>query len=240
MKLRCIIADDEPLARQILETYVEDHLQLERVKSCKNAMEVLEVLQVEKVDVLFLDINMPKLSGMSLLKTLQNPPHIIITTAYTEYAVQAYEFSVVDYLLKPISFERFTKAIGKITQMQAGTAMQAPHSFDAPPSKAHIFVRSDTKIVKVSLTEITLIEAYGNYVKVYLIEGKPIVTKKTLSDFEAILPEEEFMRVHRSFIVSLQKIQSIEGNTLQIDQKVVPISRPFKSPLFEKLGVEEE
>lgn len=242
MKLRCIIADDEPLAREILEGYIKEHPHLECIKSCKNGWEVMEFLEKEKADVLFLDINMPKLSGMSLLKTHLHLPKVILTTAYSEYALSSYEFGVSDYLLKPIGFERFVKSVSKV--IAELTATHAPQTISQAPkndlSAAAIFVRMDAKIVKVSLEEILYLEAYGNYVKIHLVNGQVILTKKTLTELESVLPLPAFLRVQRSFIIAIEKIQSIEGNMVILQQQAIPMSRQAKADLIRILGIDGE
>ena len=177
-KLRCIIADDEPIARQILENYIQEIPNLELIASCKDAFEVMEVLQEKTIDLLFLDINMPKLSGLSLLKTIRQKPAVIITTAYSEYAIEGFELSVTDYLLKPFSLERFLQAVLKVQQNHA--PIESPIIIEKETIATSIFVKSDKKIIKLNFNEIDYIEAYGNYIKIYT--DKMILTPQTLSD----------------------------------------------------------
>lgn len=229
--LNCIIADDEPIARQILENYVDAIPYLNLVTSCKNAFEVLEVLQENQVDVLFLDINMPKLSGLSLLKTLQKKPNVIITTAYPEYAIEGFELSVTDYLVKPFSLERFMQAVQKVnknSEVKSTTIIQEKEIIKS------IFVKSDKKIIKLNFDEIYYAEAYGNYVKIYA--DKMILTPQTLSDFLDKLST-DFIRIHKSFVINFNHLKMIDGNQiiLQNDAKL-PIGKSFKKDLLDRIS----
>ena len=226
--LNCIITDDEPIARQILENYVDALPHLNLVASCKNAFEVLEILQEKEVDILFLDINMPKLSGLSLLKTLQKRPNVIITTAYPEYAIEGFELSVTDYLVKPFSLERFMQAVQKVnkkTEIKTTTVIQEKETTNS------IFVKSDKKIIKLNFNEIYYAEAYGNYVKIFA--DKMILTPQTLSDFLNKLSK-DFIRIHKSFIINFKHLKMIDGNQviLQNDAKL-PIGKSYKKELLE-------
>ena len=227
-KLNCIIADDEPIARQILENYIDALPYLNLVASCKNAFEVLGILQEKEIDILFLDINMPKLSGLSLLKTLQKRPNVIITTAYPEYAIEGFELSVTDYLVKPFSLERFMQAVQKVNKkavIKTTTVIQEKETTNS------IFVKSDKKIIKLNFNEIYYAEAYGNYVKIYA--DKMILTPQTLSDFLNKLTK-DFIRIHKSFIINFKHLKMIDGNQviLQNDAKL-PIGKSYKKELLE-------
>lgn len=229
-KLNCIIADDEPIARQILENYVDAIPYLNLVASCKNAFEVLGILQEKEIDILFLDINMPKLSGLSLLKTLQKRPNVIITTAYPEYAIEGFELSVTDYLVKPFSLERFMQAVQKVNKkavIKTTTVIQEKETTNS------IFVKSDKKIIKLNFNEIYYAEAYGNYVKIFA--DKMILTPQTLSDFLNKLTK-DFIRIHKSFIINFKHLKMIDGNQviLQNDAKL-PIGKSYKKELLERI-----
>ncbi|MEE9363509.1 MAG: LytTR family DNA-binding domain-containing protein [Cellulophaga sp.] len=229
--LQCILADDEPIARQILESYIESVPYLELIASCKNAFEVLEVLQDKTVDILFLDINMPKLSGLSLIKTMQQKPSIIITTAYPEYAVEGFELSVTDYLLKPFSLERFIKAVLKVPQKSIEqTELVSIEKTEVPTS---IFVKSDKKIIKIDMAEINHIEAYGNYIKIFT--NKMILVPQTLSDFLEKLPS-NFIRIHKSYGINFDKLKLIDGNQiiLQNDTKV-PVGKSYRKSVLDSI-----
>ncbi len=234
MNIRCLIIDDEPLAQRVIEKYAENIPFLEIVQKCNNAIEAIEVLHNQEVDLLFLDINMPRLSGMDFLKTLKNAPLVIITTAYAEYAIQGYELDVVDYLMKPFPFDRFYKAIQKAEELIKGREL--PH---AEPKEAHrqeetfIFVKSSKKTYKVNLDEILYIEALGDYVKIYTNE-KMIISYQSLKNIEALLPASSFPRIHKSFIIALSRIDLIEGNHVKIRDRQIPIGTNFKNE-FDKL-----
>lgn len=227
--LQCIIVDDEPIARQILEKYIEEVPHLHLISSCKDAFEVMEIIQKQQVDVLFLDINMPKLSGLSLLKTMRARPQVIITTAYSEYAVEGFELEVKDYLLKPFSFERFYQAVHKVqlTEKPIGKA------FELQPPLNYIFVKSDKKIIKINLESIIHIEAYGNYVKIHA--DTRILSAQTLTDFLQKLPN-DFVRIHKSFAINFNHLKLIDGNQiiLQNEQKL-PIGKSYRKDILDKL-----
>lgn len=229
--LNCIIADDEPIARKILENYCADIPYLKIVASCKNAFEVLEILQNNKVDLLFLDINMPKLSGLSLLKTLQNKPEVIITTAYSEYAVEGFELSVTDYLLKPFSLERFLQAIFKVQKKL--TLPKEEISIIKEETKKSIFVKSDKKLIKLNLDDINHIEAFGNYLKIFT--DKMILVSQTLSSFLEKLPN-SFLRIHKSFIINFDKLKLIDGNRIVlINDSKLPIGKSYRKDVLKKI-----
>lgn len=232
-KLRCLLADDEPIARQILEGYIQDVGSLELVRSCSNAMEVIDTLRTTSVDLLFLDINMPKLSGIELIKTLSDPvPNIIITTAYSNFAVEGFELSVDDYLLKPFSFERFIKAVMKV-QAKNQPSEIVVERIVSNGEKEFLFVKTDKKYVKLNFDEVMYIEAYGNYIKVFTDEMT--LVPQTLSGFIDQLPK-RFLRTHKSFCVNTDKIREIDGNQIQLsDGKTVPMSASYRKMVLEKI-----
>ena len=229
--LQCIIADDEPIARQILENYIGDTPHLELVATCKNAFEVMEELQRQSVDILFLDINMPKLSGLSLLKTMQQKPNVIITTAYSEYAVEGFELAVTDYLLKPFSLERFLQAVMKV---KSKTIEVVPSTKAAlRTSDDFIFIKSDKKIIKVNLDDISHIEAYGNYVKVHT--DKMILTPQSLTEFLSKLPD-SFLRIHKSFAINFDYLKLIDGNQIVLNNNVkLIIGKSYRKSVLERI-----
>lgn len=227
--LQCVIADDEPIARQILENYIESIPNLELMSSCKNAFEVMPVLQDNTIDILFLDINMPKLTGLSLLKTLQQKPNVIITTAYPEYAVEGFELSVIDYLLKPFSFERFLQAVNKVQQ----TPQPQINLSDREEVSSSIFVKSDKKLIKLDFDAITHIEAYGNYIKVYA--ETMVLTPQTLSDFLEKLPS-NFLRIHKSYIINFNYLKLLDGNQLLLQNDIkLPIGKSYRKAILERI-----
>lgn len=223
--IRFLIIDDEPIAHRIIEGYCNNLPHLLKVGNCYNAFEAMQLLNGQHVDLLFLDINMPKLSGFDLLKSMSNPPKIIVTTAYKEFALEGYELNVSDYLLKPFSFERFLKAMNKVTDYQpptlASSAEKKKHSF---------FLKGDKKIHQIHTDDILFIEAYGNYTKVFLAD-EMIISHEKISSLEELLPPSGFIRVHKSFIIATNKIKMIEGNRIAIREHFVPIGQTYKHNL---------
>lgn len=232
--IRCLIADDEPPAREIIHRYIENIPGLQLVKECPNALEVLRYLQGEEVDLIFLDINMPQLKGNELLKILKNPPKIILTTAHPEYALEGYELDVVDYLLKPIQFERFVKAVHKAVQLNENNNASTSFPLSEAGQESFVYFRADRKMVKVMLADILYIESMKDYVKV-VTPNNVIVTKQSITSVEAMLPEKQFIRTHRSFIVSLSKIKSFTHELIEIDKTEVPIGKLFRNNVLKLL-----
>ncbi len=230
---RYLIVDDEPIAHRIIERYCNDLPHLEKAGDCYDALEAMQFLSTEPVDLMFLDINMPKLKGFDFLKTLANPPKVIVTTAYKEFALEGYELNVSDYLLKPFSFERFVKAVNKAVSIETPTAVPtlsqsvAPAVTPALAGKQRLFLKGDKKHHQVAFADILFVEAFGNYAKVYL-ENEMIVTHEKLSTFEQLLPSDEFIRVHKSFVISVDRINLIEGNRIKINDHEIPIGQVYK------------
>ncbi len=236
MKLHCLVVDDEPIAQQILENYISQIEALQLVDKCNNAFEALNILHREKIDILFLDIKMPSLSGLDMLKTLQNPPKVILTTAFSEFGVESYEYSITDYLLKPIAFERFLKAVNKIL-LPKNLEFLIEKVQEKPTSENEfIFFKAYKKIHKFYFKEILFFEGSGNYVKIHTENATPLMVLEKLSDLEGKLPQNQFMRVHKSFIVNTYHIKQIEGNMLKIKDKTVTISQSYKQNLDEILN----
>ena len=233
MKTRCLIVDDEPLAIELVLAHVKQVEGLEVVATCHNAMEAFEVLKREAIDLIFLDIQMPLLTGIELVKSMQHPPKVIFTTAYREYAVEGYELDVVDYLLKPISFNRFFKAINKYFSL-ADAGRNAPLAPPAPaPQEEHLYIKSNKRTYKVRIGEILYVESLKDYIKVHLAD-KRIVTKEKISDFQDRLPE-NFLRVHRSFIVNLSEITAFSANDIEINGVEIPIGISYKQQVLDRL-----
>ena len=229
--LNCIIADDEPIARQILENYIDAIPNLNLVASCKNAFEVLEILQERTIDLIFLDINMPKLSGLSLLKVMPHKPAIIITTAYPEYALEGFELAVTDYLLKPFSLERFMQAVNKVLQNSIVSKEMIISSKEE--TKDFIFVKSDKKLIKLHFGDINHVEAYGNYIKIHA--DTMILSPQTLSDFLTKLPD-SFVRIHKSFLVNFDKLKLIDGNQIILDNSTtLIIGKSYKKAVLDRI-----
>jgi len=222
-KLKYIIVDDEPIAHEIIEDYGNDLQYLDLQANCYDAFQAMQFLAQHPIDLMFLDLNMPKLKGFEFLKTLQQTPQVIVTTAYSEFALEGYELDVVDYLLKPFSFERFVKAVNKLHTLTEPSIQVTATS----NTKSRIFLKGDKKQHQVSLQDILYIEAYGNYSKVYLLE-EMIVTSEKISAFEKLLPTDQFLRVHKSFIVAVEHIKLIEGNRITVKDQQVPIGKVYK------------
>lgn len=229
---RCLIIDDEPLARQLMESHVRQVKGLELVGACETAIEAFELLHRSSIDLLFLDIQMPGITGLNFLKSLKHPPKVIFTTAYMEYAVEAFELEAVDYLLKPITFERFIKAIQKIdTQKEA-----SPVSQGQSPGEA-IFIKVHKRLMRIAYPDIFYIEGFGDYIKV-VTAGVMHMSYSSLNKIEELLPAQQFMRIHKSFIINLKHIQFVEGNLVRILDKDLPVGVTYKEALYKKLGQE--
>jgi two-component system, LytTR family, response regulator len=234
--IQCLIVDDEPLARDVLRRYIEMVPSLSVCGECGNAIEAMSFLQQKSIDLLFLDIHMPQLKGIDLLKIISHPPKVIFTTAHAEYALEGYELDAVDYLLKPIQFERFLKAVGKA--FQTVKTFQAPAvstQTEEPKKEAYIYLRADRKMVKVLLQDILYVESMKDYVKVYTSKGT-IVTKQSITAMEAMLPEKSFIRTHRSFIASLEKIKSFTPELIEIEKMEIPIGKLYRNNVMKVLS----
>ncbi|MBK7407524.1 MAG: response regulator transcription factor [Saprospirales bacterium] len=231
--INVIIVDDEPLALDVLETYIEKTPDLHLVKRCTNALEAREVLQENPVDLMFLDIQMPQITGIDFLKTLSNPPLVIFTTAYPNYALEGFELEALDYLLKPISFDRFLKSVNRaVDQIKLQRASHA-HEEDG---EDFFFVKADKKLVKVNYEEILYIEGLKDYVIIRLDQTR-VITLQTMKSLEDKLPQNTFKRIHRSFIVNIDKIHAIIGNMVEIMEKGqpkhLPIGKNYRDELQE-------
>jgi len=228
-KIVCLAVDDEPLALSILKKYIGSVESLELVGSCENAVQALQLLQKYPVDLIFLDIQMPQIMGTDFIRTLKKAPKIIFTTAFRKYAIEGFELDAVDYLLKPISFERFLKAVNKVLQTNFNAPDPVNHLNDAisESSPSCLYFRVDRKMVKVLLNDILYIEGFSDYIKI-ITNTKTIITKHLISSLEETLPKDGFIRIHRSFIVSIQKIESYNADIIYIGNKSLPIGRLFK------------
>lgn len=221
MKIRCIIVDDEPLARKGLKEYITDVSFLELAGEYDSPVKAAEILQQEQVDLMFLDIQMPRMTGIEFLRSLPQPPQVVFTTAYPDYAVESFELNVLDYLVKPISFERFMKAVLKAKNQQKSTS-------------DYFFIKCDNKLEKIAYQDILYAEALQNYVAIHTSSRK-FITYLTFKGVEDYLPTDRFVKVHKSFIVALDKIDSIEGNELLVGPHHIPISRNLKEEVMEKI-----
>lgn len=237
-KLRCLVVDDEGPARKLTREYIDQLPFLEWVASCRNAFEAMEVLQREDIDLMFLDIQMPGMTGTTFLSGLRQRPMVIFITAYDQYAAQSYDLDVIDYLVKPVSMERFTRAAYKAIQARQG---QVPSNDTAAPASKeeapdHFFVYVEYALVKVVIGDITHIEGMKDYVKIYLSTAdKPLLTKSTLKGMEEKLSRHRFMRVHKSFIVHLDKIESVRGHQIVIGKHEIPVSPQHMDALMQVL-----
>src|SRR5688572_3299049 len=228
-KIRCLVVDDEPPAREILKQHIAGVDALELAGTCANAVEAISFLKDHPVDLIFLDIQMPQLLGTNFMRTLKSPPKVIFTTAFRKYALEGFELDAVDYLLKPISFERFLKGINKVMQIN----FPVDHS-SSPNKENHkelansfLYFRADRKMVKVFFNDILFIEALKDYIKI-VTQNKSIVTKYVLTTLAELLPSDEFLRIHKSYIVAISKIESFNAENIQIAKHELPIGRMYK------------
>lgn len=227
MKIRTLIVDDEPHAIGIIERYIAHIPEITLVASCSNAIQAFQYLQQQAIDLIFLDVKMPGLLGTDLIRSLKQPPSVILTTAYTDYAIEGYDLNVMDYLLKPIPFERFLKAIDKVFTHYK---IQAPANSEiaVPARKEHfLYFRVDRKMVKVNTEDIYWIESQKDYIKVVL-KDREILSKQKISTVEELLPEDKFVRIHRSFIVAIDKIESYLVDTVDVLGQELPIGRHYR------------
>lgn len=229
--IKCMIVDDEPIARDIIRNHIAATPGLSLVKSCMNASEAYEGLHEHEVDLIFLDIQMPVITGTDFLRSLRNPPLVVFTTAYHNYAVEGFELNSVDYLLKPIIYERFYQAIQKVRdRLTIQPAQQT-----APPVD-YIFIKQESRLVRIHFDQIRYVEAEKDFSTIFTTEKK-LLAGMHLKMFERMLPADQFFRVHRSFIVNLSKISSINGNMLEIGKTEIPIGANYKNELMKKLGI---
>jgi two-component system LytT family response regulator len=228
MIIKCIAIDDEPLAVKKISGYIRQTPFLELVAECRSAFEAMSILGNTSIQLLFIDINMPELNGIDFVKSMTEKPYVVFTTAYSEYAIEGFQLDVVDYLLKPISYSSFLKAANKVkTLIELKTAVQ-PESVVG--NEDYLFVKSDYKLMRIELSEIKYIESMHEYIKIHLVNGKPIMTMLSMKAIAEHLPPDRFMRVHRSFIVNLSKISVVERSRIVFDGNVyIPVSDQYKS-----------
>ena len=238
-KLNVIIVDDEPLALDVLETYIEKVPDLVLVKRCNNAFEANEAINNHRIDLIFLDIQMPQLTGIDFLKTLSHPPMVIFTTAYSNYALQSYELDAVDYLLKPISFERFMKAVNRAIEEQKLTVQAHQSHPEDTDEKDYIFIKADKKLVRVRFADIIYIEGLKDYVIIRLDQSR-VITLQTMKSLEDKLPTPMFKRIHRSYIVNVNKIEAIVANMVEVTEKGqtkhLPIGKNYRDELLQMIN----
>lgn len=226
MKLKCLILEDEPLARNLLSEYVKKVAYLELTEASSNPLQALEVLRNHPIDLLFLDIQMPEITGITLLKTLQRKPLVIMTTAYSEYAIESYDLDVVDYLLKPITFDRFLKAVDKASRRAAPPAV-APEASLGDKSSPFVFIKDGTKLVKINFDDILFVQGLKDYVTI-VTKTQKVVSLQRLKALESQLPADEFIRVHHSYIIALKAIDTIHKGEVQIGTHFIPISDSYR------------
>lgn len=226
MKYSCLIVDDEPIAIRVVRNHLQNFPNIEIAGECSNAIEALDFLMQKQVDLMFLDIQMPQITGLELIRNLQHPPLVIFTTAYRDFAVEAFDLDVVDYLLKPFSLARFAKSIGKFVQ-QMSEKNNGFHHPETNPTPDYILIKADKKIYKIDLNDLVYLESMGDYVCVYTSTEK-ITTKERISNLYEKLPANQFLRIHRSYVVSIRRIDAILAGCIEIANKKLPVGRNFK------------
>ncbi|MBS1736394.1 MAG: response regulator transcription factor [Bacteroidetes bacterium] len=230
MNIRCLIVDDEPLAVRLISSYIQQVPGLEIAAACNNAIDAFEILREQKIDLLFLDIKMPKLIGTDFLRSISNPPKVIFITAYRDYALDGYELDIVDYLLKPVSFTRFMKAVSKATKLISLNNNFSSINTEPNNNKdSFLYFKIDKEMQKVLLHEILFIESSKEYVRLHLEKGKSLLVKQGLSSLEKLLSPHRFLRVHRSYIVTIEKISSFTNSHIIINDYKIPIGRLYKN-----------
>jgi DNA-binding LytR/AlgR family response regulator len=232
--IRCLVVDDEPLALDILEDYISKVPFLTLVKTTTSAIEGLSLVQSDAIDLVFLDVQMPELTGIQFLKIINGKCDVILTTAYSQYALDGYELDVVDYLLKPIAFDRFYKAAQKVLQNSGNTNTPAPEVLSTQKNHDFIFVKTEHKIQKIYLDDILYIEGLKDYISIFT-RSERIITLQNMKKMEESLPSKSFIRVHKSYIIALGKIESIERSRIQIGEKIIPIGDTYREYFFKQI-----
>ncbi|MBN1132753.1 MAG: response regulator transcription factor [Bacteroidales bacterium] len=238
MKTKCVIVDDEPLARELIRGHIQKLENFEIVQECDNAIKAMEALRNNVIDLMFLDIKMPQISGIDFLKTLKHPPRVIITTAYSQYALDGFELDVVDYLMKPITFERFMKAVNRYftSDKPQNICLENENGFE---ENAFIYVKENKKIIKIYLKEIHFIEGLNEYIRIHT-DNRRVVVKSSLQSIEKKLPSELFIRIHKSYIVSIPRIRAFNTTTVELENARLRIGRNFKNQVFSALHVKSD
>lgn len=236
-RLKCLIIEDEPLAAGILRGYIADTLFLELAADCRDALQAIEVLHTQSIDIVFLDIHLPKMSGLDFLNSQRPAPYVIITSAYPDYALSGYEFSVSDYLLKPIAFERFLKAVTKVLNKEKEQEQVALPLRAESAARVFHFFNVNKKMQKVWVDEILYVESMKEYCSIYLVSSpsRPVVTKMQLQDMEKLLGEQDFLRIHRSYLVAIAKIEVYDASEIIIANIALPIGRSYKEGVLQRL-----
>ncbi len=232
MKIKCITIDDEPLALKQMSSYIEKTPFLELIAACKSAFEAMELIQKGDVDLLFVDINMPDLNGLDFVKSLEKKPLVVFTTAYGEYALEGFKVDAIDYLLKPIGYPDFLKAAQKAEKYLGSSKEQEKLNAD----EEHLFIKSEYKIIRINLADVKYIEGMREYVRIHLLNAKPVMSLLSMKSIEQKLPQNRFMRVHRSYIVNLKQVSIVERNRIVFDGDVyIPVSEQYKEKFQEYL-----
>jgi len=235
MKTRCIIVDDEPLAIEAIEMHIKKFESLKLIATCLDAFQAFDVINKNRIDLIFLDIQMPEITGLDFIKSLKNPPKVILTTAYRDYAVEAFNLNVVDYLLKPISFDRFMQAIHKYFDSTGNDILIKEFKLPTSnPDKDHIYVRADKKNVKVRFADILYIESIKDYVKI-ICRNRTIISKLRISEIAQKLPDDMFLRIHRSYIIFIPNIEAFSPTHIEVEGKELPIGRNYKLEVLHTL-----
>lgn len=234
MKLRCLLIDDEPPALKVLQSHISQIGGLEVVGTCSNAVEAIDLLHRKTVDVMFLDIKMPKIIGTEFLRNLSHPPRVVFVTAYRDYAVEGFELDAVDYLVKPVSFERFLKAVDRLKRNTESQPFAEQNQYKPNPD-AFVYVKADGVMQKIFVNEILYIESWKDYVRLYFTNGKYLLVKQPISAMENLLSQHNFLRVHRSYIVSLNKISGYSSTTVKLNSIEIPIGRLYKQSAMTQL-----
>ena len=229
--IKCIIVEDETLAQDVIRNHLARIDQMELTGVYRNAREAMEALDTQEVDVMFLDIRLPGMSGLHFLRSLSNPPLVVLTTAYAEYALESYEFNVIDYLLKPISFERFSKAVNKLLDGR----LYSLGGKEPPPAGDHIFIKSNSKFFRVNFSEILYVQGMKDYLKIHTPDYT-LVTHQTMNELEKTLPARQFIRVHRSYLVAVGHIKTIYGNSIELGKETIPIGLNYKETVMNLIG----
>lgn len=238
MKTRCLIVDDEPLARELIRGHIQKLENFEIVAECDNAMKAMDALRKHSVDLMFLDIKMPQMTGIDFLKTLKRPPRVIITTAFSQYALDGFELDVVDYLMKPVTFERFFKSVNKF--FQSGNAENVEiEGENGTREGAFIYVKENKKVIKIYLKEIEFIEGLNEYIRIHT-DNRRVVVKSSLQSIENKLPSEQFIRIHKSYIIAIQRIRAFNATTIELENTKLRIGRNYKNQVFAALRYKQE
>ena len=238
MKTRCLIVDDEPLARELIRGHILKLENFEIVAECDNAMKAMEALRNQTVDLMFLDIKMPQMTGIDFLKTLRRPPKVIITTAFSQYALDGFELDVVDYLMKPVTFERFFKSVNKYFQSGRAETVEVDGGNDTGEDP-FIYVKENKKVIKIYMKEIHFIEGLNEYIRIHT-DNRRVVVKSSLQGIESKLPQEQFIRIHKSYIVSIPRIRAFNATTIELENAKLRIGRNYKNQVFSALHYRQD